>query len=64
MKAKEAREMSIADLKDQIQLKKNELDQKKLNHAISPLEDTSYFSKTRKDIALMMTILAEKENAQ
>ena len=24
----------------------------------------SYFSKTRKDIALMMTILAEKENAQ
>ena len=34
------------------------------NHAISPLEDTSYFSKTRKDIALMMTILAEKENAQ
>jgi large subunit ribosomal protein L29 len=64
MKAKEAREMSIADLKDQIQLKKNELDQKKLNYAISPLEDTSYFSKTRKDIALMMTILAEKENAQ
>ena len=61
MKAKEAREMSIADLKDQIQLKKNELDQKKLNHAISPLEDTSKFKKTRKDIALMITILAEKE---
>ena len=64
MKAKEAREMSVSDLKDQIQLLQNELDQKRINHAISPLEDTSYFNKTRKDIARLKTILAQKENAQ
>ena len=61
MKAAEAREMSVADLRDRIQIEKNNLDTMKITHAISPLEDTSKFKKTRKDIALMITILAEKE---
>ena len=62
MKASEIREMSIADLRERIELEKANLDTMKLNHAISPLEDTSKFAKARKDIALMMTILAEKES--
>ena len=53
--------MSVADLRDRIQIEKSNLDTMKINHAISPLEDTSTFKKTRKDIALMITILAEKE---
>ena len=61
MKAAEAREMSVADLRDRIQIEKSNLDTMKINHTISPLEDTSKFKKTRKDIALMITILAEKE---
>ncbi|MGP1620870.1 MAG: 50S ribosomal protein L29 [Candidatus Cryptobacteroides sp.] len=61
MKVSEIREMSIADLQDRIQIEKENLDSKKLNHAISPLEDTSIFKKTRKDIARMITILAEKQ---
>ena len=64
MKAAEAREMSVADLRDRIQIEKNNLDTMKLNHAVSPLEDTSKFRKTRQDIARMITILAEKEKAQ
>ena len=64
MKTSEVREMSIADLKDRIQLDRNKLDNMKLNHAISPLEDTSEFKKVRKDIARMITILAEKEKDQ
>jgi large subunit ribosomal protein L29 len=64
MKVSEVREMSIADLRDRIAVEKNNLDTMKLNHAISPLEDTSKFRKTRQDIARMITILAEKENAQ
>ena len=64
MKTSEVREMSIADLKDRIQLDRNKLDNMKLNHAISPLEDTSEFKKVRKDIARMLTILAEKEKEQ
>ena len=61
MKAAEAREMSVADLRDRIAIEKNNLDTMKINHTISPLEDTSKISKTRRDIALMITVLAEKE---
>ena len=64
MKVSEAREMSIADLRDRIEIEKNNLDTMKLNHAVSPLEDTSKFRKTRQDIARMITILAEKEKNQ
>ena len=64
MKVSEAREMSITDLKDLIDVKKKELDTMRLQHAISPMEDTSVFAQTRRDIARMITILAEKENEQ
>ena len=64
MKTSEVREMSVADLKDRIHLDRNKLDNMRLNHAISPLEDTSEFKKVRKDIARMVTILAEKEKDQ
>ncbi len=56
--------MSVADLRDRIAVEKGNLDTMKINHAISPLEDTSKFKKTRRDIALMITILAEKEKKQ
>ena len=62
MKASEIREMSIADLRERIELEKANLDTVKINHAISPLEDTSKIAKARKDIARMMTILAAKES--
>ena len=62
MKASEVREMSIADLRERIELEKANLNTMKINHTISPLEDTSKINKTRKDIARMMTILAEKES--
>lgn len=61
MKASEIREMSISDLRERIEAEKASLDTMKINHTISPLEDTSKIMKTRKDIARMMTILAEKE---
>ena len=64
MKVSEVREMSVADLRDRIELEKNNLDTMKLNHAISPLEDTSKIRKTRQDIARMITILADKEKQQ
>ena len=64
MKVSEVREMSVADLRDRIEVEKNNLDTMKLNHAISPLEDTSKIKKSRKDIARMITILAQKEKEQ
>ena len=62
MKTSEVREMSIADLRERIEIEKANLDSMKVNHTISPLEDTSKIAKARKDIARMMTILAEKES--
>ena len=62
MKASEIREMSIADIRERIEIEKANLDSVKVNHTISPLEDTSKIAKARKDIARMMTILAEKES--
>ena len=50
MKASEIREMSISDLRERIEAEKANLDMMKINHAISPLEDTSKIRKTRKDI--------------
>ena len=61
MKTSEVREMSIADLRDRLAVERAKLDSMKVNHAISPLEDTSKINKARKDIARMLTILAEKE---
>lgn len=64
MKISEIREMSVTDLRDRIAVEKANLDTMKINHAISPLEDTSKFKKTRVDIARMLTVLAEKEKQQ
>ena len=61
MKITEVREMSVADLRDRIAVEKANLSTMKMNHAISPLEDTSKIKKARKDIARMMFVLAEKE---
>ena len=62
MKASEVREMSIADIRERIEIERANLETMKINHTISPLEDTSKIAKARKDIARMMTILAEKES--
>ena len=64
MKISEIREMSVADLRDRIAVEKANLDTMKINHAISQLEDTSKFKKSRKDIARMLTVLSEKEKEQ
>ena len=64
MKISEVREMSVADLRDRIAVEKANLDTMKMNPAISALEDTSMFKKSRKDIARMLTVLTEKEKEQ
>ena len=64
MKITEVREMSVADLQDKIGVEKANLDQMRLNPAVSPIADTSKFKKARKDIARMMEVLAEKQKEQ
>ncbi len=61
MKTQEIREMSVADLRDRIDAEKQNLNRMKMNHVISPLEDTSKIKKAKNDIARMLTVLAQKE---
>ena len=61
MKTQEIREMAVADMRERIETEKQNLNRMKMNHVISPLEDTSKIKKAKADIARMMTVLAEKE---
>ncbi len=54
--------MSVADLRDRIEVEKSNLSTMRINHSISPLEDSSKIKKVKTDIARMMFVLAEKEN--
>ena len=59
MKASEIRELSAQDIRERLEGLRMSLNQMKLNHAISPIEDSSKIKKTKKDIARMLTILSQ-----
>lgn len=61
MKKQEINEMSVKDLRERLEAEKQNLNRMKINHTISPLENTSTIKKAKADIARMMTVLAEKE---
>ena len=62
MKIAEIRELSATDLRERLDAERANLDQLKMNHAISPLEDSSQIKKARKNIARMLTVLSQLEN--
>ncbi len=62
MKMSEIRELSAADLQERLEAEKASLGQLKMNHAISPLEDSSVIKKTRKNIAKMLFVLSAIQN--
>jgi large subunit ribosomal protein L29 len=62
MDIKEIREMSEKDLRERIETSRAALNQMLLNHAVSPLENTSQIRKAKKDITRMLTVLTEIEN--
>lgn len=61
MKKQEINEMSVKDLRERLETEKQNLNRMKINHTISPLENTSNIKKAKADIARMMAVLAEKE---
>ena len=62
MDTKEIREMSEKELREKLDTSRAALNQMLLNHAVSPLENTSQIRKAKKDITRMLTILTEIEN--
>ena len=61
MKIKEVRELSDKDLREKIENAVAALDQMKLNHQITPLENPSQIKSARRDIARMKTELRQRE---
>lgn len=61
MKISEVRELSTNDLKERIETEVEKLQQAKLNHAITPLENPSQIKAKRRDIARMKTELHQRE---
>lgn len=61
MKTAEIKELSTSELLERIDTHKANLVKSKLNHAVSPTENTTTLNKARKDIARMLTILAQKQ---
>lgn len=61
MKAAELKEVSTKDLQDRLVAAKKDLEAKKLQNAISPLENPSILKTSRKDIARILTELRSRE---
>jgi large subunit ribosomal protein L29 len=61
MKKAEIKELNTKDLKDRVQSEKAEYIKMKLDHAVSPAENTSTLRQTRKGIARMLTELRQRE---
>ena len=61
MKKEEIKELSIQELRAQIEVAQKAYRELKVAHAISPASDTSKITKDRKEIARLMTVLRQKE---
>ena len=61
MKVKEINELETKDLAEKLEQTVAQLRQMRLNHQISPLEDSSKLKAMRRDIARMKTVLRQRE---
>ena len=62
MKSAEIKELTIQELTERIDAEKANLAQMKVQHAVSPVENSSLIKKSRRDIARMLTILGQKNS--
>ena len=61
MKIKEVRELSTKEIIERIDAEAISLNQKKINHSISPLDNPSQIKVQRKTIARLKTELRQRE---
>ncbi|MDR3269847.1 MAG: 50S ribosomal protein L29 [Tannerella sp.] len=61
MKIKEIKELSTKEIEERIDAEKMSLDQKKINHSISPLDNPSQIKEQRKTIARLLTELHQRK---
>lgn len=61
MKASEVRELSTLEIQEQIENNAKALTKLRLNHAVSPLDNTNKIGEAKKDIARLKTELRARE---
>lgn len=61
MKASEVRELSTLEIQEQIENNEKILTKMRLNHAVSPLDNTNKIGETKRDIARLKTELRARE---
>ena len=61
MKIKEVRELSTKEIEERIDAEAMSLDQKKINHSISPLDNPSQIKAQRRTIARLKTELRQRK---
>ncbi len=61
MKIAEIKELSTRELQERIDAETVALNQKKINHSISPLDSPAVITKARKDLARMKTEMRQRE---
>ena len=64
MKKEDIKELSIQDLRAQIEASEKAYRELKVTHAISPVDDPSKITKDRRQIARLKTVLRQKELAE
>ena len=61
MKAKEIKELTTAEIAERLDAEKAKLNNMKLNHTISPLDNPLHIREARKTIARLATELRQRE---
>jgi large subunit ribosomal protein L29 len=61
MKISEIKELTKNEVVEKLQLEKENLVRLKLNHAVSPLDNPMKIKVSKKNIAMMKTVLRERE---
>ena len=61
MKSKELKDLDVKSLNEKLETEVARLNQLKLNHAVSPLENPSQIKAARHDIARLKTEIRQRE---
>ena len=61
MKSKELKDLDFKSLNEKLETEVARLNQLKLNHAVSPLENPSQIKAARRDIARLKTEIRQRE---
>ncbi|CCZ13994.1 MAG: 50S ribosomal protein L29 [Prevotella sp. AG:487_50_53] len=61
MKSKELKDLDVKSLNEKLETEVARLNQLKLNHAVSPLENPSQIKAARRDIARLKTEIRQRE---